>query len=412
MGTFHEDPVSVAHCFVAGTRPPAGHPGSLWFNPSTGVLQVDTGPAGWVNVDGGTSAGAVADVVADYGATGDGTTDDYMAFRTALDENRRVRVPAGTFRLSATLELGDGPIVLEGDGGWSTRGATTLRFDAGVTGIHIPHANTLGEGFSTDGQWSVVRDLVVTQASKAGTADGILITGRCHLTDVGVSACSRHGININTTSAFGSGNANSFRIDGGRITSCDSDGLFVDGDDSNAGTIVGLDSTSNTGWGVHDSSFLGNSYLGCHVRDNAGGAYTTVGASQQSVLVGCYSEGSQPASDFSPRTLVLGGTHGAGFAHYDFGLIYHATGVLELQSAQVRHKVPGVDTFRQMQVTGVEYRDRLHTDPTGGNAGIRIYHDSDSASYARFESNLIRLVDADGDLRVITIDGDGNLVVT
>jgi hypothetical protein len=44
-------------------------------------------------------------------------------------------VPRGSFRLSQTLELGDGPIVLEGDGGWSTRGATTLRFDAGVTGV-------------------------------------------------------------------------------------------------------------------------------------------------------------------------------------------------------------------------------------------------------------------------------------
>ncbi len=41
--------------------------------------------------------------VAVYGAKGDGTTDDTVAFQTALAENRLVYVPEGTYKLSNTL---------------------------------------------------------------------------------------------------------------------------------------------------------------------------------------------------------------------------------------------------------------------------------------------------------------------
>lgn len=42
----------------------------------------------------------------EYGAKGDGTTDDTSAFLTALAENRRVYVPSGTYVLSEELTLG------------------------------------------------------------------------------------------------------------------------------------------------------------------------------------------------------------------------------------------------------------------------------------------------------------------
>lgn len=43
--------------------------------------------------------------VQDYGAKGDGTTDDTAAFQAALAENRVVLVPGGTYKLSDTLRI-------------------------------------------------------------------------------------------------------------------------------------------------------------------------------------------------------------------------------------------------------------------------------------------------------------------
>lgn len=45
--------------------------------------------------------------VMDYGAKGDGIADDTTAFQTALEENRIVYVPGGTYNLSAGLVIGD-----------------------------------------------------------------------------------------------------------------------------------------------------------------------------------------------------------------------------------------------------------------------------------------------------------------
>lgn len=45
--------------------------------------------------------------VSDYGAKGDGKTDDTTAFQTALAENRTVYVPGGTYKLTKGLVIGD-----------------------------------------------------------------------------------------------------------------------------------------------------------------------------------------------------------------------------------------------------------------------------------------------------------------
>lgn len=49
------------------------------------------------------SSGSTYPSVLDYGAKGDGSTDDTVAFQTALAENRVVFVPGGTYKLSGEL---------------------------------------------------------------------------------------------------------------------------------------------------------------------------------------------------------------------------------------------------------------------------------------------------------------------
>ena len=55
------------------------------------------------NLGGSTRPGSVVN----YGAKGDGATDDTQAFQDALNENRVVFVPGGTYKLSSELVIGD-----------------------------------------------------------------------------------------------------------------------------------------------------------------------------------------------------------------------------------------------------------------------------------------------------------------
>lgn len=56
--------------------------------------------------------------VKDYGAVGDGTTDDTAAIQKAIDENpgKTIALPAGRYRLSDVVSIKSSGIVLQGEG--------------------------------------------------------------------------------------------------------------------------------------------------------------------------------------------------------------------------------------------------------------------------------------------------------
>jgi hypothetical protein len=83
--------------------------------------------------------------------------------------------------------------------------------------------------------------------------------------------------------------------------------LFVDGGDTNAGVAVALDSSSNGGWGVYDSSFLGNTYVGAHTATNALGGYKSDGLSARNMFLNCYAESDQNPTEIRPPSMVVGG---------------------------------------------------------------------------------------------------------
>ncbi len=87
----------------------------------------------------------VAVSVTDYGAVGDGTSDDYAAFTAAIDAlpgpGGVVYVPAGTYRINGTVELDDG-VVLRGAGPDETR----LEFDLGGAAVPAIDAVTYERG--------------------------------------------------------------------------------------------------------------------------------------------------------------------------------------------------------------------------------------------------------------------------
>lgn len=79
--------------------------------------------------------GASAPSVLDFGAVGDGTTDDAQAFQDAIDaapEASAVRIPAGDYLLNAGLTIDHG-VVLCGEGADQSR----LLFDTASTAISV-----------------------------------------------------------------------------------------------------------------------------------------------------------------------------------------------------------------------------------------------------------------------------------
>lgn len=234
------------------------------------------------------------------GAKGDDTTNDGQAFIDALsfaslnatsNDNATFGVivpPSNTpYYLGAnTLEF-KRAVHLVGQGSGQAGGnACQMRWDANITGIIVHGAETIGAGKEALGgpgnlsaSGSIIEGLLLR--SDGGTIAGITddtkghaiwLRSRAVLLDLQIWDFPGNGINIVATAGSGDdarfGNANNWVINRARIIRCHKSGIFVDGADVNAGYCIGVDVTSNGRWGIHDSSFLGNTYIGCHADSN------------------------------------------------------------------------------------------------------------------------------------------------
>lgn len=263
----------------------------------------------------------VFDVMNDYGAVGDGSTDDYAAINAALDDIRDLDadattskgavlfLPHGDYRISQTLRVNRG-LTIAGVGGGQF-GGTVLVPDAGVTAIQADAPATSTDGFRGGG---LICDLQIRPASKSGTGHGIFLKARMTLRNLYIRGCSGDGVHIVAASSdTPSTNANCWRMFEVVSSFNDGHGIFVDGGDTNAGACFGGSATDNGGWGVYDSSSLGSHWFGFHTSNNTLGGFKMDGTSADSVFVGCYTEGDQPESSLSAGAIWIGGTVGANF---------------------------------------------------------------------------------------------------
>ena len=306
---------------------------TLTFNTS---VDVDY-PASW-KTGAGTVSATLSETccvsVKDFGAVGDGVTDDWAAIRAALDSGAvRIYFPAlaeGLSYYSTKCFNLNRRYYLFGDHGVSENGAGSPRasritFADNTCGFVVHRYNTGANdsGYSQAiispvnthaADNTVISDLQIRRGTGSdttidGVTHGIRLRARAILRNLNISGFAGNGIHVVATAggtAETEGNANLFVLENIRIINC-WHGVFVDGPDANAGSGSNLDVSSNAGWGIFDSSFLGNTWIACHASGNGLGAYKTDNANARSVFLGCYEEsGYAPSSIISPSIHVGG----------------------------------------------------------------------------------------------------------
>lgn len=232
-----------------------------------------------------------------FGAAADFITDDLPAFDAALativarnsgySGNDSLFIPAGNYFLGDAWNI-HAPVVIQGSGSGQTSG-TLIRFPANSNGIVFNYWNThddgLGQQGNADGSslsgvqlWGgnmLVDDEGEVASFWGGDSPnghGIRIrTPFVAVKDVLVAFFGGDGININASSGSGGsteGNANSFHLERCQSIYNRGFGFLTNGLDANAGAVIACSAISNGGGGFIEYSFLGNTYLQCHARDN------------------------------------------------------------------------------------------------------------------------------------------------
>lgn len=320
---------------------------------------------------------------------GTSTYDCLSAFRAALANQRphhsqpapygaagpAIYVPAGTYRVSGAIEI-KRRVRIYGDGAGMTGGgqASRIIFPANSHGFIIHAFNTIGSIVeskpSTQGAGSILYGLSIEGAiGGREPSHGVWLRGVATIEQCWISRWTGDGVHI-VASVKGKGaqcgNANGWAVKNVRISDCKGSGLYVAGSDVNVGVGYQVQCTSIGRWGIHDDSFLGNTYIGCMTAacgnmsqvsyagsryycldsDRAqsvmpgtddkvwallekgvgdariypnwvagnpygsGGAYSAFNKNARNVFVGCYSEDEQPPSHVVAPTCIIGGLFG------------------------------------------------------------------------------------------------------
>ena len=223
----------------------------------------------------------------------------------------RINLPKGLLYLNGTLTLAAGVhFVGHGAGQQGANWATSFKFPINTKGILVQKANTGPNQNGGDG--SILEGIFIQGSGTTTTAHGIDMQARMVLRNCAIYGFGGNGINIVADSGVRT-NANNWVIENCTSLSNGGHGLYVSGADSNAGYCHMLDASSNSGWGIYDNSFLGNTYIACHTASNVAGPYQSISANARSIFIGCYSEGGQPPSNITLTSFAMGGLHGAGF---------------------------------------------------------------------------------------------------
>lgn len=302
-------------------------------------------------------------------AAGTALVDTLSAFNAAIQsfpntldnifykQGGTVLVPFGKYYLSNTLVI-DRNIVLKGVSApfGNAEGGTILVFADNCDGILCVDYRDSPSG--KQGTGMVIEGLFLTRKDTGGTVgSGISLKTTARIVNVSCFDFREHGIKIDASTSYSpASNANLWELHSVTLGANGSHGLYVNGADANAGAGYNVNAYNNGGWGIFDSSFLGNTYVACHTDANTLGAYRSDDPNARNVFLGCYSEGTQPASSISYPSMIIGGLHGAGYGATDPALDVGTSGIISNDSFNTGVMRVGVGQ-PNTSGNGLEYKD-------------------------------------------------------
>lgn len=154
---------------------------------------------------------------------------------------------------------------------------------------------------------STVSDNHVTWTAYHQT--GIWLKGRAILRNISIIGISGDGVEVVAdTSDTDPTNANGSEIDHMFIQTVNGNGFYAAGGDANAGQFTSIDAESYSGWGIWDSSFLGNTHTGHQAASFTSlGAYKSDNSNARNVFTGCYTESGTGDSVIKAPATWVGG---------------------------------------------------------------------------------------------------------
>lgn len=233
--------------------------------------------------------GAPANVL-DYGAVGDGTTDDTTAIQAALTANYDVYVPIGTYLISSTITVPAHTKLHFAGGLGNTSGSypsayfikkstmTTVGISIASTGWVsggglICQAGNTGDGVLLAGNSAKLSNFLVHGAGNDGVRVGTGIAGQntnsCELHHVTSQYNTRHGIFLNDGTGAAGSNTNCCTLIQPFCQLNGGDGIQIKEGFWN--TIVNPLCEVNTGWGIYLSDVLNNGIPSCRQTQVIGG---------------------------------------------------------------------------------------------------------------------------------------------
>lgn len=295
--------------------------------------------------------------VKDFGATGDGVTDDTTAVQNALTAaaGKTLFFPAGDYLITSDLSISTDYTCLMGEGSGSTitLQACKIHLDAVTKTTHIYGCN--------------FESLNIERTSTAGPA--IHMAGQNLM---GVTRWNMRNVRITSTGAgIQMGGAWGWDMVGCGFYGCGTHAIEIvlaaDGNSSaNAGKLLGCELQGSTNWGVYAEKTTGLAFIGTTIQGNTSGGINLQNNCRATSVMGCYFELNGTAS--SARDILAGDTSFSGTKATGYSLGVYNTLFFDGSGAAKDYSIE-LSRMQQAQIVGC-YFDSYAVTPIYNNPEV------------------------------------------
>lgn len=160
-------------------------------------------------------------------------------------------------------------------------------------------------------------NVLSSQAATLNIYHGIDYRAFCNVEGVTATGFKGNGHHLQSVrypspSLGSSPNLNASRLTQAQALFVSGTGFCIAGGNSNQMEFDQCDAQECRGWGFYESASSGNNYT-FHTSNNTAGAWKSPSNISNSVLLGCYTESSQPPPTLPSAVNIWGGTWGTGF---------------------------------------------------------------------------------------------------